>query len=181
MSTQVAVDQAFWQQCFKQHAAFLLRVVERMSGPGAHVEDIVQETFLTAHRRAEQAPEGAALRGWLYRICVHHVWHHRRSLARFLRLRERIGEEPTEIFAAPPDQPLQAAENARLVQHCVQALPPKLREIFVLYELEELSSVDIAELTDLSQFTVRSRLRKARERFRIALVAAQQAAEGIHV
>src|SRR5689334_3255055 len=34
---------------FEEHAPFLLRCVERMTGPGSHVEDIVQEVFLTAH------------------------------------------------------------------------------------------------------------------------------------
>jgi RNA polymerase sigma-70 factor (ECF subfamily) len=166
------VDERFWREAFRAHGPFLLRVVERLSGPGGHVEEIVQETFALAFSKGGPQggalPEGSALRGWLYRVAANKVLHHRRSVARFLGFRERAAREPHE-GAHRPDDVVAASDDRSLVRVCVGRLPFKLRETFVLYELEGLSSVEIAAALDISENTARSRLRLARERFRAEL------------
>lgn len=149
---------------FDAHAPFLLRTVQRLTGPGPHVEDVVQEVFLTAHRRRHEL-SGDDVRGWLYRVAQNLVRHHYRSLARQRRLRDKaLVEESARSVALAPA--LEQKENAARVWSVVGRLPLKLREVFVLYELEELSSVEIARLLDIPENTARSRLRLARERFR---------------
>jgi RNA polymerase sigma-70 factor (ECF subfamily) len=152
---------------FDAHAPFLLRTVQRLSGSGPHVEDVVQEVFLVAHRRRHEIRSGADVRGWLYRVAQNLVRHHGRSIARQQRLQNKYLEQHREPETGDaPDAARARRDQAHLVHACVAELPLKLREVFVLYELEALSAVDIARLIDVPENTARSRLRLARGRFR---------------
>jgi len=163
------VDEAFWRDAFRAHGPFLLRVVERLGGSGGHVEEIVQETFAVAFRKRAVLPEGSALRGWLYRTSANLVLHHRRSVARFLGFSERVQSEPLSELAPAPDEVAEGRADRLLVRRAVARLSFKLREVFVLYELEGMSSVEIAAALGISENTARSRLRLARGRFKEAV------------
>ncbi|TNF36858.1 MAG: hypothetical protein EP329_04475, partial [Deltaproteobacteria bacterium] len=63
---------------FDAHAPALLRLVERLTGPGGHVEDVVQDVFLVAHRREETLAAAESPRAWLYGIAVNLCRDHRR-------------------------------------------------------------------------------------------------------
>ena len=150
---------------FEQHAAFLLRVVERLSGRGGHVEDVVQEVFLTAHRRRAELDPDADLRGWLYRVAVNLIHHHRRAFARRRALSERIRTAPASADPDLPDAALSRREQAQRVRKCVMKLPLKQREVFVLFELEGLEGQEVAQLMDIPENTVWTRLHHGRRRF----------------
>jgi RNA polymerase sigma-70 factor (ECF subfamily) len=152
---------------FDAHASFLVRTVRRLSGTGPHVEDIVQEVFLVAHRRRHEIQGNDEVRGWLYRVAQNLVRHHGRAIARQRRLQHAYLDQHREPMIAPvPDAARARRDQAFLVHACVVELPLKLREVFVLYELEDMSAVEIARLLDIPENTVRSRLRLGRERFR---------------
>ena len=154
---------------FADHARFLLRVAERLTGPGPHVEDVVQEVFLIAHRRREALAEHPDPRAWLYRTTTNVVQHHRRSIARRMRLAAAAKVEASR--AERPDRPDQAAgrsEQAQLIRECTAKLPIKQREVFVLYELESMEGQDIAEMLGIPVNTVWSRLHHARKGFKKA-------------
>jgi RNA polymerase sigma-70 factor (ECF subfamily) len=154
---------------FDAHAPFLLRTVQRLSGAGPHVEDIVQEVFLVAHRRRQEIEGGDDVRGWLYRVAQNLVRHHGRAIARQRRLQSKYREQHREPEGADAaDTPRARRDQADLVHRCVATLPLKLREVFVLYELEAISAVAIATLVGIPENTARSRLRLARDRFRSA-------------
>ena len=151
---------------FDAHAPFLLRVVARLTGAGDHVEDLVQEVFLTAHRRRGELDPGTDLRGWLYRVAVNLVQHHRRSFARRRALQDKAQAQVPEEGPAGPDTLAARREQALRIRACLERLPLKQREVFVLFELEELEGRQISELLDIPENTVWSRLHHARERFR---------------
>jgi RNA polymerase sigma-70 factor (ECF subfamily) len=152
---------------FDAHASFLARTVQRLSGAGPHVDDIVQEVFLVAHRRRHDIQGNGEVRGWLYRVAQNLVRHHGRAIARQRRLQHAYLNQHREQTSAPaPDASRARRDQAAVVHACVVELPLKLREVFVFYELEAMSAVEIARLLDLPENTVRSRLRLGRERFR---------------
>ena len=165
-------------QAFRDHSAFLMRSVERLTGAGAHVEDIVQDVFVVAHRKGSALPGGPALRGYLYGIARHKALHHKRFFARLRRLREAFGHAP----AAPgvgPDEAISRQQSARLIREATLRLPFELREVFVLHELEALSARQIAALIAIPEGTVWSRLSSARAAFKAAyLVASSSTARG---
>jgi len=149
---------------YTEHAAFLSRVLIRLVGDGAHVDDLVQETFLVAHRKRTTFDGRSQPRTWLYGIAANLAMRHRRSAGRLARALGWFADEPQPV-AASPDRDLERARAATLVRETLDRLPFKQREVFVLYELEELEGPQIAELLGIPQNTVWTRLHHARKRF----------------
>lgn len=151
---------------FVEHAGFLVRVVERLTGSGAMAEDIVQDAFLVAHRRRRELRAGPEVRGWLYRVCVNGVRQHRRGSWRRFRLLGAIAQEPVPIAHRSPDDDAAMVERGRRIRACVVELPLDLREVLVLFDLEGESTRSVAALLGLPEGTVSSRLARARAQFR---------------
>lgn len=151
---------------FIAHAGFLLRVVERLTGSGDHVEDLVQDVFVVAHRRRHELRDGPDLRGWLYRVASHKAMQHRRSLFRRFRLSRAVTVEPIHHDIAVPDDVAAARQRGLQIRTAVLTLPFLQREVFVLSELEELDTRTIANLLAIPEGTVASRLYTARRLFR---------------
>lgn len=152
---------------FDAHAPYLCRVVHRLTGTRETAEDVVQEVFLLAYNRRHELEDRSGIRTWLYRAAVNHVRHRRRSFSRYQGLMDRYQQHPGHKEKDDgPDEVASRAERGKLVQECVAELSEKLREVFVLYELEELEGNEIAEVLDVPVNTVWSRLRLARAAFR---------------
>jgi RNA polymerase sigma-70 factor (ECF subfamily) len=151
---------------FDQHAAYLVRVCVRLTGSRAAAEDIVQEVFITAHRRRDDLIPDSNLRTWLYRVAVNLVRHHHRSSGRYGRFVDRYKVDPGREAPALPDVDVERVERAQMVQDCVIGLSDKQREVFVLYELEGVAGQEISEVLGIKLNTVWSRLRLARKSFR---------------
>ncbi len=152
-------------ELFKEHVGFLLRVVERLTGHGDHIEDLVQDAFVVAHRRRHELRAGPELRGWLYRVVSHRAMHHRRSMWRRFRLARSVAAEPTHASDRTADV-VQQREHGAQIRSVLLTLPFHQREVFVLFELEELDTRTIAQLLDIPEGTVASRLHAARRTFR---------------
>ena len=151
---------------FILHAPFLLRVTERLTGPGAHVEDLVQDVFMVAHRRRKELREGPELRGWLYRVTSNKARQYKRSLWRRFRLARAVEVDPLRPIPGEPDDIAAQRERGRKIRETVLALPFLQREVFVLFELEGLDTRTVASLLDVPEGTVSSRLFAARRLFR---------------
>lgn len=152
---------------FDEHGPYLCRAIHRLTGSREGAEDIVQEVFLLAYHRRHELEDRAGIRTWLYRAAVNHVRHRRRSYGRYQAMKERFQQHPDVGRAQDgPDDAATRSEQGRRVSACVSALSDKLREVFVLYELEELEGAEIADILELPINTVWSRLRLARAAFR---------------
>ncbi len=152
---------------YDDHGQYLHRVVHRLTGSAEVAEDVVQEVFLLAYNRRSELEDRQGIRTWLYRAAVNHVRHRRRSFSRYQGLMGRFEQHVEDAERdAGPDESASRSERGRLVHDCVGELSDKLREVFVLYELEELEGADIARILDLPVNTVWSRLRLARAAFR---------------
>ncbi len=154
---------------FDAHGAFLLRVLVRIVGDRTQAEDVLQEVFLLAHRRRHELDPNGNVVGWLYRTALNVVRHHRRTLARRARLHAAVareGEPPGDDHS--PERPAITRDTAQNVRACLTALPISQREVFVLFELEELDGERIAELVGAPVATVWTRLHRGRDKFRRA-------------
>ncbi|HEU0031667.1 MAG TPA: sigma-70 family RNA polymerase sigma factor [Kofleriaceae bacterium] len=149
---------------YAEHAPFIGRVIARLTGDGAHVDDLIQETFIIAFQKRATFDGRAKPRTWLYGIAQHLAMRHRRGVGRWLRALGRFGDEPVAL-AVDPDRELDRARAAVVVADVLARLPFKHREVFVLYELEELEGAEIAALLDIPVNTVWTRLHHARKRF----------------
>ncbi len=151
---------------FDAHAGYLCRVVHRLTGSSQVAEDVVQEVFVTAWKRRAELDPNSNVRTWLYRVAVNHVRHQRRSAGRLNAFLTKYTWLRPTAPAAAADEIIDRKDHARMIQACVLKLSDKQREVFVLYELEELEGPEIARVLDVPINTVWSRLRLARARFR---------------
>ncbi len=162
---------------YQEHAAFIGRVLLRLLGDGTHVDDLLQETFIVAFQKRETFDSSrAAASSWLYGIASNLCKHHRRGAGRFSILRGALAKENSEPPLAP-DGELEREQEIALVQRLVQKLPFKQREVFVLFEIEELGGKEIADMLEIPIGTVWTRLHDARRRFRESLKHQQLASE----
>jgi RNA polymerase sigma factor (sigma-70 family) len=134
-------------------------------------EDIIQECFLALLEGASFDADRGSLRAYLFGIT--------RNLAlERVRLAERESEEVEEReVALEPLEDLLLAERSEAVARAVAALPIRQREALVLFEYEDLSLEEIAQVTGIETGAIKARLHRAREalRRRLALLVADRA------
>jgi len=161
---------------YDAHAPFVARVLQRLTGPGPHVDELLQETFVTAWKRASSFEGRSTARTWLYGIAANIARHHRRGLARFSLFRGKL-ERETAIAAAPPapDEEIRRSQDAARVHAALAELPFKQREAFVLYEIEGMPGEEIAAMLEVPVGTVWRRLHDARESFKAQMKRGEKA------
>ena len=146
-----------------QYASSLYRVAYSVLRNPADAEDAVQETFLRVLRHRASLGEVRDHRVWLIRI----VWNIVLDRKRRAKTRPET-DDVSELARVLPSTGLSAEELAAAAQHhahvlaCVEKLPTKEREVLLLSAFEELSSVEIAEVLNITESSVRSRLFRAR-------------------
>ncbi len=145
---------------FSEHAPFVLRVMRHLGVAPADLNDQSQEVFVAVFQGLAGFEGRSSERTWIYGICVRVASNYRRRA--YIR-RERAVSEPPEQ-RAPADQhaELEQARGAAELGRLLDCLDPDKREVFVLYELEELPMKDVAAACNCPLQTAYSRLRAAR-------------------
>jgi RNA polymerase sigma-70 factor (ECF subfamily) len=145
------------------HYDFVWRSLRRLGVPEADAEDVAQEVFMTLSHRLSDVVAGCE-RAFLYRTAVNHAAHVHRSRARRREVSEPALDEAPSSARTPED--LLAGARARALCHeLLDELSLEQRAVFVLYELEEMTMNEIAEMLELPMGTVASRLRRGRDAF----------------
>jgi RNA polymerase sigma-70 factor, ECF subfamily len=147
-----------------EHHSFVWRSLVRLGVPRADAEDAVQQVFMVTSRRIDDISHGSD-RSFLYGVCLRVASRARRTLA---RRREVLGDDACPERIDPGTRPDDMIDRARarvLLDEILATMPLDLRSVFTLFELEQMTMIQIAGLLELPQGTVASRLRRARELF----------------
>ncbi len=149
-----------FEQVFAEHAAFMWRAAAQARRPEADVEDVCQEAFLVVHRRLPTYEGRSSLRTWLYGIRLRTASDYRR---RPHRSREETHASPPDtILPAPQDAEMERHHALSLLDEALAELDDEKRDVFVLYEVEQLSMAEIAAAVGCPLQTAYSRLHAAR-------------------
>jgi RNA polymerase sigma-70 factor, ECF subfamily len=154
---------------YEENVALIWRTLFRLGVPKADLPDAVQEVFLVAYRKLPEFEGRSKISTWLVGI-AYRVASDRRQLA---YVRREVGDGPA-LGARHDDRPgpeemAEQRERVALLDELLTELRPDQREVFVMFELEELSGKDIATIVGAPIKTVFSRLRLAREAFAAAM------------
>jgi RNA polymerase sigma-70 factor (ECF subfamily) len=164
-STQLGLDAPKrLRSMLEQHFRFIFRSLRRLGVQPADLDDATQRVFIVASdnlERIEPDKERAFLFGTATRVAA----NARRAQSNRLTLQSDSERNAAAVSAPAPDELLERKQSRALLDSVLDELPADLRAIFVLYELEGMSSPEIARLLDLPLGTVASRLRRARDRF----------------
>jgi RNA polymerase sigma-70 factor (ECF subfamily) len=145
------------------HLDFVWRSLRRLGVPAAAVDDAAQQVWLVVANRLDDI-EPERERSFLFGTALRVASDVRRSLSKRREVPELEHRPP--IDARPLADELMDKKQARaLLDEILEELPLPLRAIFVLYELEEMTVSEMANLLNLPRGTVASRLRRAREQF----------------
>lgn len=157
-------DAATFRDVFSRYAPYVLGLVRRLGVREAEVEDVAQEVFIVVHRQLPSFEGRSSLKTWLCGITLRTVANHRRKV---MRRREAAFEASGDLHAdADQDTALERQDDAATLQNALDRLSPKLREVFVLYEIEELPMADVARSLGCPRFTAYTRLHAARAALR---------------
>lgn len=152
----------------------LYRLAFKMLGNQQDAEDILQETFLKAYRHLSSFDGRSSLSTWLYRIATNEaLMRLRRKNPDSVSIDEPIetqdGEqEPVQIvdWCCLPEEELTTSEVRAYINSSVERLPESLKIVFLLRDIENLSTLETAQALGLSEEAVKTRLSRARMRLR---------------
>ena len=155
-------DTAAFQELFRRHRTDVARLVHRMLGPSAELEDVIQEVFLQVHRSIRDFKGNSLFSTWLYRVTVNVVLMHRRAARSRPVFADANSVHPPADARPLPDEQVARLARIRAFYRVLDRLSPKKRAVFVLHELEGLPPAEIARVVGAPVLTVRTRLFYAR-------------------
>ena len=166
-----------FEQLLLKYQTPIYNLCLRMTGNPEDAADMTQEAFLKAWRSLSSCQFESSFSTWLYRLAPNTCLDYLRSLKRrpqcSLTVEDDEGEE--QVLDVPDDAPtpeealLSAEEHARLV-YALSQLDASQRQIITLRVVNDLSYAEIAEILDVKEGTVKSRLARARDNLRKKLL-----------
>lgn len=145
------------------HFRFVWRLLRRLGLDPASADDAAQQVFIVATGKLSRIAPGSE-RSFLYGAALRIAAQARRQSART----EHASEDACHDYAdgsALPDEQLDRQRALSLIDAALEPMTLELRAAFVMFEIEGMTTQEIAELTGVSSGTVASRLRRAREQF----------------
>ena len=169
-----AGDVGAFEQLVKRYDRNVFRIAQHITQNREDAEDVVQDAFLKAYENLEQFQGQSKFYTWLVRIAVNEALMklRRRRPERMVSLDEEVKTDedsmPREVadWSPNPEQLYSQSELRDILGKTIQGLPPSFRTVFVLRDVEGLSTEETAEALDLSIPAVKSRLLRARLQLR---------------
>jgi RNA polymerase sigma-70 factor (ECF subfamily) len=153
---------------FDRHHEAVRQFLMRAAPNAADVDDLVQETFITASRAAASFDGRESAKPFLIGVAVQLLRRRRRSFSRLRGLLDAFGAAPTTPARTPEETTSQAQDEDRM-RAAIAALPDDLRLVLVMVEYQGMSGVEVARAIDKPVGTVWRRLHDARGRLRTVL------------
>jgi RNA polymerase sigma-70 factor (ECF subfamily) len=157
-----------FRQLYDSYFTFVWRAVANRGVPAAAMDDVVQEVFLVVHRKLPEFEGRSTVRTWLSAIVRRVVSDHVKKRGNRATAQEALHDHPV-CSDEDPAADLERRAAAELVDRLLEKISDVQREVFVLFELEQLTTREIAELTGTNENTVQTRLKAARKAFQRAL------------
>jgi RNA polymerase sigma-70 factor (ECF subfamily) len=167
-------DRAEFARLVEAYYPTIYRVALRLTGSAQDAEDVLQETFLKAYRHLNGFDGRSSLSTWLYRIATNEaLMLLRKQKPGQVSIDEPVqteeGEqEPMQVvdWCCLPEEEFMSAEAQEELDQAVARLPASLRAVFLLRDIEGLSTQETGEVLSLSETAVKTRLSRARLRLR---------------
>lgn len=164
---------ALFEVLMRRHNERVYRVARAIVRDDREAEDVMQQAYVNAYAHLSQFNRAARFSTWLTRIAINEALARVRRRARY----EPFEEDGSNVEAfvtrtRPPDPERQAltSELRSLLEWAIDRLPDGAREVFVMREVEGLSTADTAAALSVSEDVVKTRLSRARAVLRRVLL-----------
>ncbi len=165
-----AGDRAAFARLVETYADRLYNLALKLTGDPHEAEDVLQEALISAFRSIDRFEGRSGLGTWLYRITTNAaLMHRRRSRPDSVSIDEPVtldgGDQvPRQFFdwCCLPERDLLSSEALAAMEEAIQMLPVALKEVFILRDIEGLSTQEAGEVLNITEAAVKSRLHRAR-------------------
>ena len=165
-----AGDQNAFSELVNRYERKIYRLAKNITRNDEDAEDVLQDAFLKAYTHLDNFKGDSKFYTWIVRIAVNEALMRlrKRKTDRSVPLDEpvELGEETVAreiaVWDDNPEQQYSQEEWRRILDEAVESLKPDFRTVFVLRDIEELSTEETAETLGISVPAVKSRLLRAR-------------------
>jgi RNA polymerase sigma-70 factor (ECF subfamily) len=170
-----AGENALFEILMRRHNQRVYRVVRAVVKDEADVEDVMQQAYINVFTHLHQFAERSQFSTWLIRIALHEAFGRRRQMQRpasVTRIRTDVENDRRDFMdtltapQAGPEHEAYAQELRRLLEAAVDTLPEAYRTVFMLRDIEGLSTSETGEGLGLGDEAVKTRLHRARAMIR---------------
>jgi RNA polymerase sigma-70 factor (ECF subfamily) len=166
-------ETALFELLMRRHNERVYRAARAIVRDEQEAEDVMQQAYVNAFAHLRQFNGSARFSTWLTRIAINEALARVRRQGRYETFDdERSNVEPFMFHGASDDPERQALthELRRLLERAIDTLPNGMREVFVLREVEGLSTAEVAECLAVSEDVVKTRLSRGRAALRRVLL-----------
>jgi len=179
-------DAAAFETLIRRHDKHLYRIARSVLRDDQEAEDAVQETYVRAFTGLRDFRAAASLRTWLTRIVLNEAIRRRRRRPKMVELEAlHAAQERTQrpIHSSSltarerdPERVTAQSQIRKMLEKAIDGLPAAFRIVFIMRDVEEISTADTATLLGIREETVKTRLHRARRMLRETLGAQLAAA-----
>jgi len=166
-------DRSEFGHMVETYSSTIYRLALNMLGSEQDAEDVLQETFIKAFKGIQSFKEQSNLSTWVYRIAINEALMILRKAKRIVGSLDDIDDtdedlEPREVtdWCCQPEESFIKEEVRDEMDKAIQRLPEKLRVVFILRDMEDLSIRDTASALGITEMAVKTRLLRARLQLR---------------
>jgi RNA polymerase sigma-70 factor (ECF subfamily) len=166
-------ETALFELLMRRYNQRLYRAARAILRDDTEAEDVVQEAWIRAYRHLRQFEGRASFSTWVTRIAVHEALHRLRNRRDHQEI-DAMQDARRDSFPAltpSPEKHAASAETQRLLEQAIDTLPDSYREVFVLRDVEEMSTTEAADALNISTENVKVRLHRARALLRKEIAA----------
>ena len=164
VSRVIAGDTPLFEVLMRRHNERVYRAARAILRDDREAEDVMQEAYVNAYTHLAQFDGRAKFSTWLTKIAVYEALLRAKRLARYDFLDDHAESDAMMPTTPSPDPERQAfgSELRGLIEHAIDALADGYREVFMLRQVEGLSTAETAEVLGVSEDVVKTRLTRAR-------------------
>jgi RNA polymerase sigma-70 factor (ECF subfamily) len=166
-----AGEVALFEHVMRRYNQRVYRAVRSIVSSNEEAEDVMQEAYVKAYANLGGFEFRAQLSTWLVKIAVHEAFARNRRARRFESLDDTEPEE--HAMTSPVRSPEQRSSDRELsgfLEEAILDLPEAFRSVFLLRAVEELSAAETADILDIPEETVKTRLHRAKSRLQSNLL-----------
>ena len=166
-------DSALFELLMRRYNERLYRAARAITRDDREAEDVIQQAYVNAFSHLRQFKGQAQFATWLMRIAINEALARVRRRGRYEPFDDEVSnvEAIAPLNATPdPERQAFAGELRELLEWAIDTLPGGAREVFVLRDVEGLSTADTAEALGVSEDAVKTRLSRARTALRRSLL-----------
>lgn len=168
----VAGQTELFEIIMRRHNQRLYRACVAILRNDAQAEDVVQDAYVRAYQHLSQFAGRAKFSTWLTRIAVHEALGRirgRRRVEELDAMPEDVKDAKAVSTSLNPEEQVANRELGSLLENSVERLPEQYRIVFMLREIEEATTQEVAEILEISEENVKTRLHRARVLLRKSL------------